>query len=489
MPYNTKEIRHAYKSKYNLNRENQVILLMITDGEKWNYLAVKSLSALPRGITVNNNGDFYGLNCFRSYTTKNKLKKHKNACENHDYCYIEMPEVKYNHGEKSMRAPFVIYTDLECLLEKMSICHNDPEKSSTTKVNKHTPCGYSLFTHCLFDRIKDCEDLKEHVTKIINYETKEMIPLTKKEEKRHNKQKICYICKKGFSANDNNKKRHKVKDPCYYTVKYRGADICNLRCKILKEIPVIFHNGSAYDYHFIIKEFKEQFECLRENTEKYITFSVPLKKELGNGKLITYKRKFIDSFRFMSSSLSSLVDNLSEGLHSDKCRDCKSSLDYTSVKDNQFIFRCFECKKNYKKEFNKELLKIFGNICEFCNKDINKFVLLLRKGVYPYEYMDSWGRFDETSLPDKENFYSSLKMKNITDIDYRHAKIVFKNLNNKNLGDYHDLYVQSDTLLLADVFENFRNICIEIYELDLTHFFICTRVGMASIFKKKQKKN
>ena len=89
---NTEKIRHAYKSKYNLNRENQVILLMITDGEKWHYLAIKILSALFRGIRGNNNGDFYCLNCFQSYTTKNKLKKHKKISENHDYCYVEMPE-------------------------------------------------------------------------------------------------------------------------------------------------------------------------------------------------------------------------------------------------------------------------------------------------------------------------------------------------------------------------------------------------------------
>ena len=114
--------------------------------------------------------------------------------------------------------------------------------------------------------------------------------------------------------------------------------ICNLRYKKSKEIPAVFHNGSTYDYHFIIKqlakEFDGQFECLGENTEKYITFSVPIKKELDNSKTITYKLKFIDSFRFMSTSLSSLVDNLSEKLHSDKCKDCKSELDYMSVKDN-----------------------------------------------------------------------------------------------------------------------------------------------------------
>ena len=107
----------------------------------------------------------------------------------------------------------------------------------------------------------------------------------------------------------------------------------------------------------------------------------------------------------MSSSLSSLVDNLSEGLHNGNCTDCKSDLDYTSIKDDQLIFMCFDCKKNYKKDFNKELIKRFGNLYKFCDGDINKFILLLRKGVYAYEYTDSWKRFDET-LPDKKEFYS-----------------------------------------------------------------------------------
>ena len=187
------------------------------------------------------------------------------------------------------------------------------------------------------------------------------------------------ICKKGFSTDDNNKKYHKVKDHCHYTGKYRGAvhDISNLKYKIPKEIPVVFHNGSTYDYHFVIKElaeeFEGEFECLRENTEKYITFSVPIKKEIkrkdkdGNDKMtkISYKIKFIDSFRFMSSSLSNFVDNLSEGLYSDKCTDCKSCLDYMTTKNEQLLFRCFECKDNYEKDFNKELIKRFANCMNF----------------------------------------------------------------------------------------------------------------------------
>ena len=163
---------------------------------------------------------------------------------------------------------------------------------------------------------KFCKDLRKHVTKIINYEKKEMIPLTKKEEKTHNKQKFCYICRKEFNTDDNDKKYHKLKDHCHYTGKYRGAahDICNLRYKISKEIPVVFHNGSTYDYHFIIKnlaeEFEGEFECLGENTEKYITFSVPIKKEITKkDKIIkiSSKIKFTDSYRFMSIHYQNLL--------------------------------------------------------------------------------------------------------------------------------------------------------------------------------------
>ena len=140
------------------------------------------------------------------------------------------------------------------------------------------------------------------------------------------------------------------------------------------------------------------------------------------------------------------------------------------TKNENLFLKCFNCKTYYEKDFNKELIKKLKNTYSFCNNDINKFVLLLRKGVYPYEYMDSWERFNETSLPSKEDFYSNLNMENIDDVDYRHGNNVFKIFKLDNLGDYHDLYVQSDTLLLADVFENFIDMCIKVYELDPAHF-------------------
>ena len=159
---------------------------------------------------------------------------------------------------------------------------------------------------------------------------KEIIPLTDDEIKSYEKQKACHICKEGFCFDKNKKSEyalnHKVRDHCHYTGKFRGAahNICNLRYKISKKIPVVFHNGSTYDYHFIIKklaeEFKGEFECLGENTEKYITFSVPIKED-DNSKKITYKLKFIDSYRFMQSKLSDLADNLSR-IYNNNCKKC-----------------------------------------------------------------------------------------------------------------------------------------------------------------------
>ena len=323
---------------------------------------------------------------------------------------------------------------------------NYPEKSYAEKKTKHMPSAYSLFANCSFDatknklncyRSKDCQkrfckNLREHAMKIIDYEKKEMMPLTNEENKSYENQKLCYICKKGFSTDALNKKYHKKRDHCHYTGKFRGAAhiICNLRYKTPKEIPIVFHDGSTYDYHFIInklaKEFDGQRKCLGENTEKCITFSVRISKELDNGKTITYKLKFIDSFRFMAASLSSLVDNLSD-IYKKECKGCderrkiKSVCNFIGLKNNKLNYECKECKKRCLKPVNR-LIEKHPNIHQFCNGDINEFVLLLRKGVYPYEYMDSCKRFDEISLPDKTSFYSELYLEYITNEDYTHAQ-------------------------------------------------------------------
>ena len=215
---------------------------------------------------------------FHSYTTENKHRKHERICEDHDFCYVKMPYednniLEYVSGKKSLKVSFIIYADLECLLKKTDICLNNSDKSYTEKKAMHQPSGYSLVTCCSFDkpeneqkyyRGKDCmkifcEDLKDQAMKIINHEKKEMIPLNDEEKESYENQKICHIFEKGFCTDKNNnqlKKMQKVRDHCHYTGKYREAahSICNLRYKISKEIPAVFHNGSTYDYHFIIKQ-------------------------------------------------------------------------------------------------------------------------------------------------------------------------------------------------------------------------------------------
>ena len=213
-----------------------------------------------------------------------------------------------------------------------------------------------------------------------------------------------------------------------------------------------------HDYHFIIKylarEFRGYFEYLGENTEKCITFSVPVKNVINNEnendkeskpKEVKYRIKFIDSYRRMQDSLSVLVDNLSE-------------LKISEIPINV-------------------LIKRFYNTYQLSDNDINKFKLFLRKGVYPYEHMDSWSNFNDTLLPSKDQFYNKLNLEHISDEDYAHAHEVWNTFKFRNLGEYHDLYVKLDTALLADVSESFRNKCLEIYEFDLAYFL--TAPGLA----------
>ena len=175
----------------------------------------------------------------------------------------------------------------------------------------------------------------------------------------------------------------------------------------------------------------------------------------------------------MSTSLSTLVDNLSNRIH-DKhiCDSCGYNLEYIRrKKSGKLLFKWFNCKRESFEKFDEEdLIKKFKNAYRYCNVDIDKFMLLLRKGVYRYEYMDDWDRLNEQKLPNKSDFYSSLDMEDISEIDYRHATKVFNKFNIKNLGEYDDLYVQSNKLLVADVFESFRNLCIKSYKLDPAYF-------------------
>ena len=177
--------------------------------------------------------------------------------------------------------------------------------------------------------------------------------------------------------------------------------------------------------------------------------------------------------------LSNLVYNLSDI----NCEKCDDKREYIAFRDKHILSECSHCITCFKKD-SKKLIKRFANTYEFCNGDINKSILLLRKDVCPYEYMDSWEGFDEKSLLGNEAFYNSLNREDIIDVDYRHANKVFKTFRLK----HHDLYVQSDTLLLGDVFENFGNMCIKVYELDPAHFLSASGLAWKACLKKTEVK-
>ena len=229
--------------------------------------------------------------------------------------------------------------------------------------------------------------------------------------------------------------RDAVRDHCHITGKYRGAahNECNLRLRINPKtmtIPVVFHNLRGYDSHLIMQAISQtdgKITCIPNNTEKYISFSL--------GQL-----RFIDSVQFLLSSLDNLVK--------------------ATRKDDMHITTHYE-------------------------PDSGKRSLLQQKGVYPYEYMDSWQRFAETALPSKEAFYSKLSNEHITTDEYTHAQDVWQTFECRTLGDYHDLYryLRTDVLLLADVFENFRKLCLEQYNLDPAHYHTSPGLSWDALLK------
>ena len=412
---------------------------MISNGEKqWHYSAVKKLSVLSRRIRSKHYGDFYYLNCPHSFRTKNKLESHKNVNKNKDFCNVIMLSndtkmLEFNQYQKSDKTPFIIYTDLECITEKIAGSANNPEKSSTTKVSEHISSGFPMSATYSFRSIekkcngykgKDCmknvwEGLKEHTIKIINFKKKKLKLLTKEQQESYKKAKFCYICKEKFENKYlKHKKYCKVRDHCHYIGKYTGAahSLCNLKYRVPKKIHIVFYDGSYYGYHFIIKElaeeFKKQFTCLVEISEQYITCTFPIEKEVTrideNGEEITknisYLLKFIANAGCMASSLPNLVNNLSEeiqtikckfGHYDKKCETCRINykycdcfMEYTNFKDDLIECKCWCCNKRYQKKFDEKLKEQFFIIYKFSNNDHSKFISLLQKRVYTSEYMD-----------------------------------------------------------------------------------------------------
>ena len=290
---------------------------------------------------------------------------------------------------------------------------------------------------------KLCKELHEKALSLINTEKKSLTPLTNEEQKKHDESSKCHICKKSFVINKSHKfynKLIKVIDHGHYTVKYRGAahSICNLTYETQRDIPVAIYNGSNCDFHLLIvklaKEFRSDMKCIPEDKEKYILFSIPLKKESEDGKFTTYNLRFIDSARFMEGSLDSHVNNLSE-LYECKCEDKDRPIIRVICKKDAARTYCRTCRKR-SKQSKQSLKDKFASTYQLSNNDNNKFILLLRKGVYPYEYMNTLDIFKETKLQSKVCFNCKSNSKLITVEDYEHAHKVWNILTYMNIMTY-----------------------------------------------------
>ena len=452
---------YVSKEKY----EDHMELLLITKDEKKHYVLIKDFNKFMFNQTKHKNKKHFCMHCLQCFSSDRVLNEHEDNCiQVNGTQAVKMPDkdnniLKFINFHKQQSVPFVIYADFEAIIEKISGCKPNNDRSYTEAYQKHTDCGYGYKVVCCYDDKytkpvqiyrgeKAVYKFMEAMLEEVKYCKKTMkrcfnkpLKMTSDDFDAFEKAKECHICNKKYIEDD-----IRVRDHCHITGKYRGSahQDCNLKLTINPEkikIPVIFHNLKGYDSHFIMQEIgaivknhtyknkkgeekQMNINAIPNNMEKYMAFM------LGN------HLNFIDSFQFMSSSLDKLASNLP-----------REAFKYTS--------------EQYKGK---------------------KLDLMVRKGVYPYDYMDSFDKFNE-KLPFKEDFYSILNDEHISNEEYQHAQTVWNEFKLKNMGEYHDLYLKTDILLLADVFENFRRTCLQYYKLDPCHYFTSPGLSWDAMLK------
>ena len=442
-----------YISKLNISRA-EIDLLYLQNEDKTHYCLIKDLNkflCLTKKAKIKH---YFCRRCLHGFTRETLLTEHVPYCSEFDFQRVKYPEegkddvLEFSNFYKQLRVPFTIYSDFECAVEKVDTCLPNNNTSSTTHEAHFEPCGYAYKVVCCNEKyskppvVYRGKDAVQHFLQNLLKEEEyikdilaenEPLIMNDETERAFQEASECHICKKPFTD-----KKIKVRDHYHIGVtgdintpnysNFRGSACmdCNLNFKEPKFIPVVFHNLRGFDGHLLcqaVGKFKEkEIKCIAQNMNRYISTSL--------GDL-----RFIDSFQFMSASLETLVENLAaEGL---------------------------EHFKHFRKTFQDEKIAR----------------LLLRKNVYCYDHIDSLEKFSEDKLPPKEAFFNKLKNEHISDKDYAHVQEVWETLNMKTLGDLHDNYVTCDVLLLADVFEKFRNMTMDYYGLDAAHYF--TAPGLA----------
>lgn len=437
------------------NGFREINLLYLSNETNSHYCLIKNLSRFLGHTHKNSHTKlFYCHRCLHGFIRQDLLDSHRPYCDRFDFQKVEYPRegknniLQFNDYQKAMKVPFVIYADFEALARKIDTCSPNPNTASTTHETKFEACGFAYQVVCTNNNytkkpvVYRGENVVEHFFESIFKEEEyireilndpEPLIMTADSERQFKNATHCHVCDKMFSASDIKVRDHShigitgdKQSSSYSNLRGAAHQSCNLSLKDPTFTPVFFHNFRGFDSHLLIEaagKYKDKkITCIPNNMEKYISFSV------GN-------LRFLDSFQFMSESLGTLVDNLAA-----------DGLTYFHQFRNQFQ-----------------------------SEDIAK--LLLRKNVYCYDYVDSHDKFLETSLPPKQAFYNRVKRDDISDQEYQHAQNVWNTFNMLNLGQYHDLYLLTDVVLLADVFERFRNMTMDYYGLDAAQFY--TAPGLA----------
>lgn len=425
-------IQNTYTSKY---VDNDFMQNDCEDTEiRYHYCWIKDLPKLVGSQLSKNKKKKYICDvCLNYFSNEKDLDSHAVICSKTNDCKISFSKekiIKFKNYRYQQTAPFVVYCDFESML----IPFNENQKfTNTSRYQKHIPFSAGYYLVCSYDKKLSyfksfrgencmnwfCDEL-ENLAKII--ESKILDSKPREVSEPHRREAVtCHICGTAFEKADTI-----VYDHDHFQGHVRGfAHVkCNLGFKKSFMVPMVFHNLSGYDSHFIIKDLalRGPVTLLPINKEKYISFT---KYDLET----KIKFRFIDSYKFMNFKLEKLVAFLSK--------------------------EDFHCTRQ-----------------EFKHLEEKGLSLLLRKGIVPYDYIDSWEKLEEScGLPQKEQFYNKLNNENIDDQDYAHAQSVYNYFKIKNLGEYFDLYLKTDILLLADVFENFRKICHKTYGLDPAFYY------------------
>ena len=503
-------------------------LLLITEGEVKHYCLLKDFDKFMYNQTKHKERKHFCMFCLQCFSSKEHLEKHTVDCVViNGKQAIKMPEpgskIAFTNYRKQLPAPFVIYADFEAITEKVD--EKAPQKSYTEQYQKHTACGYGYKVVCCYDdnfskpikiyrgemtiqkfmkdilaEVEYCQDVvKTHFTKPLE--------MTDEDEESFQRAQQCHICKKSYDTDDvgvrnvgvrnvkNVKVRNvKVRDHCHVTGKYRGAAhvSCNLNFQLTNKIPVVFHNLKGYDSHFIMQEIgdiaKNNVYVDKKGRKHEMSINViPCNMEKYMAFMLGQHLVFIDSFQFMSSSLENLVKNITKCGKCDACNpgNCiKRIVDSEDhIMQHKTSFSCGECINC--KNSSKSCMKLnHGNLI-YTSKEFEgeQLRLMIKKGVYPYDYMNSFEKFEDSRLPRKEDFFSIMNNEHITDEEYQHAQNVWNDFGLSSMGEYHDLYLKSDILLLTDVFENFRKACQQYYQLDPAHYFTTPGLSWDAMLK------